>query len=274
MLCFGEALWDVFPTYSRPGGAPLNVAVQLRRLGRRSVPLSSVGRDAAGDRLLARISIERVPIRGIGRHPTLPTGRVDVTPDADGDVAYEIRAPAAWDRIAITASVADDVRSAAAMVFGTLAQRSAENRATLDELLGAIPRDALAVLDVNIRMPHYDHERALELAARADLVKVNRDELARLGGDGQTESVARSLAERLAIPTLCVTMGRDGSALLRDGAWVTSEAGETHVVDPVGAGDAFLAGLLDALLADKKPDAALEAAASVASGVVSRSGAW
>lgn len=273
VVCLGEALWDVFPRYSRPGGAPLNVAVQTRRLGRRALPVSAVGRDAAGDRLLALISQERLPIRGIARHATLPTGRVDVTL-AGNDVEYAIRTPAAWDEIAILPAVAEESRDAVALVFGTLAQRSDANRASLDTLLSLVPDDALCVFDVNLRAPFIDIERIWQLARCADLIKVNREELEHLVGGEDVEAMARALAERLDRTMVCVTMGSEGAALLRDGEWLAIEASPVEPVDPVGAGDAFVAALVDSMLRHEPPHEALRKASMLAASVAARSGAW
>jgi fructokinase len=52
VICFGETLWDVFPDDQRPGGAPMNVAVHLKRYGIDAQIVSRVGKDALGRSLV------------------------------------------------------------------------------------------------------------------------------------------------------------------------------------------------------------------------------
>jgi fructokinase len=275
VLCFGECLWDVFARSSRPGGAPLNVAVHLRRLGREALPISSVGNDSAGDRLLNLIALERLPIHGITRHPGLPTGRVDIVVDADGEPRFDVRQPVAWDELSLTEQARQDAATAVAIVFGSLAQRSAHNRATLDELLAAMPSTALRVFDVNLRAPFFDLDRVGELARTSDVVKVNRLELSTLVGDDEVERGAHTLSKQLGgNADICVTMGAAGAALLHAGEWTKVEAVPVDVLDPVGSGDAFLAAIIHGMLSDESLETTLRSASLLAASVAARRGAW
>lgn len=51
IVCFGEVLWDVFPTHKKIGGAPLNVALRLQSLGNNVSIISSIGDDKKGKKL-------------------------------------------------------------------------------------------------------------------------------------------------------------------------------------------------------------------------------
>ena len=53
ITCFGEVLWDVFPTHKKIGGAPLNVAVRLSTLGNDTSIISRVGMDQDGENILS-----------------------------------------------------------------------------------------------------------------------------------------------------------------------------------------------------------------------------
>ncbi len=60
MVCFGEILWDVLPSGAKPGGAPMNVAFHLKKLGQNPATVTRVGMDdrgAALKELLARQKI-------------------------------------------------------------------------------------------------------------------------------------------------------------------------------------------------------------------------
>ena len=50
--CFGEILWDVFPSYRRIGGAPLNVALRMHILGASVHMISRLGKDEDGKKIL------------------------------------------------------------------------------------------------------------------------------------------------------------------------------------------------------------------------------
>lgn len=262
ILCFGEILWDFLPDAAYPGGAPLNVAYHLRHLGRRAWIVSAAGRDLLGDELFRRLRHWGLATDGVARRPRLPTGTVQAALAAGGDARYTIARAVAWDRIALRPVVRRASAAAAAVVFGSLAQRSAGNRLVLDRLLATVPAAALRVFDVNLRPPHNNLDRVRRLARRATLLKLNAEEAARLAArSGHAETLARTLADRTGCPLVCITAGARGAGLLRAGRWHWEPGRPVAVVDTVGAGDAFLAALVDALLEDRLPERAMLARA-------------
>jgi fructokinase len=122
VVSLGEVLWDRFPEGDRLGGAPANFAFHAAQLGARAKLVSRVGLDSDGDRLLLALGEQGVDKKFLQKDAQHPTGlvRVKVT---DGQPAYDIVRPAAWDFINWTAEVAALANAAAAVVFGTLAQR-------------------------------------------------------------------------------------------------------------------------------------------------------
>ncbi|MFT7441856.1 MAG: fructokinase, partial [Maribacter sp.] len=52
IVCFGEVLWDVFPSHKKIGGAPLNVAVRLKSFKNEVAMISAVGNDELGKLIL------------------------------------------------------------------------------------------------------------------------------------------------------------------------------------------------------------------------------
>ncbi|HEY1110971.1 MAG TPA: PfkB family carbohydrate kinase, partial [Opitutaceae bacterium] len=150
IACFGETLWDVLPLGIFLGGAPLNVAYHLSRLGVTALPVSGVGHDFLGVEARRRIAGWGVSTDHIARLK-LPTGTVLAELDTQGSAHYTIRTRVAWDRIPAS-RVLRQRRAPAALVFGSLALRSAANRAALTELLLAWP-EALRIVDLNLRAP-------------------------------------------------------------------------------------------------------------------------
>lgn len=273
IVCFGEVLWDLLPHGRFLGGAPLNVAYHLARLGRRPRLVSALGRDTLGDEALAAMAAGGIGTAGVRRDDVLATGTVAVQLDAAGQASYEIRRPVAWDRIVVRPGPAEPV---AALVFGTLALRSPENRESL-RAWRQVSR--VAVCDVNLRAPFDDPALVDEFARGADLLKLNDDEARRLSpaGAGSTPAEqAAALAERHGCGVVCITCGAHGAWLWHGGEVCFAPTPPVTVRDTIGAGDAFTAALLDGFLAaGGRPDwpAALARACRLGAWVASQSGA-
>ncbi|MGF1679194.1 MAG: carbohydrate kinase [Candidatus Methylacidiphilales bacterium] len=253
VLCFGEVLWDCLPAGLFLGGAPINVAYHLHRLGTAVLPVTAVGDDFLGGEICRRLDTWKMDVRGIHVAPGLPTGVVIASLDEGGSAAYTIPGDSAWDHIELTQQVQKSAPDAAAIVFGSLALRGENNRWVLEALRGSAP-DALIVLDVNFRPPHDDLQLAFTLmrsmSSHRALVKVNHHEAARLSGGGSAdyETNARWISHETGVNSVCVTAGAEGAGLWYQEAWHWEKARPVHVVDTVGAGDAFLAALLHGLL--------------------------
>lgn len=278
VICFGEILWDFLPRGLFPGGAPHNVAYHLHQLGLRPHLVSALGRDVLGDELQRRLHHWGLDLLGLTRHLGLPTGYVTATLGSSGDAHYEITPSVAWDQISLGEDTVRAAVQARAAVFGSLAQRSTYNRASLSRLLAVLPPDALRVFDVNLRPPHDDLNLVRELAARATLLKLNSTEAARLVEDspgyGREEPHARTLARQTGCPVVCITAGGHGAGILSDGTWHWETSRPVAVRDTVGAGDAFLAGLLAGLLRHREtPALALARACRLGEFVAARDGA-
>lgn len=256
ILCFGEALWDCLPEGRFIGGAPLNVAFHLNQLGAKAFPVTAVGRDELGGELHAQLTRWGVETRFVSIHPALPTGTVTVQLDANRNAHYTINEGVAWDDIPVTSDLLEAATQVDAIIYGTLAQRSAHNRHQLSLLLEKAA-GAFKVCDVNLRPPYDSAERVWELIREADLVKLNDTEIVKLmdetPGRHSLEALARLMAEETGAKSVCVTAGAKGAGLLSDLEWHWADAQPIRVADTVGAGDAFLAALVESLL---EPDAA------------------
>ncbi len=275
-MCFGEVLWDELPSGTVPGGAPLNVAYHLTKLGGTGAVLSSIGADELGQDLVEWMRANGLPTELISTDSSCATGRVRVTL-TDGIPTYRIMENAAWDAIDADRVLNSPQLDYDAIVFGSLAQRSSRNRETLNKLFSKFP-NSQRVFDVNLRPPHSKIDRVKELLHECDLVKVNEDELWELAGGeaqaGRVEVTVRRLAANFDCRTICVTQGSRGAALLFDNHWFSVEASPVEAEDTVGAGDAFLAGLLLGLFEQESdPGAALQRAAGLAGFIVTRRGA-
>ncbi|MEZ6058440.1 MAG: carbohydrate kinase [Planctomycetaceae bacterium] len=276
IIGLGELLWDCFSDARRPGGAPANFAFHAQQLGGRGLVASRVGHDADGQQLLDFLTSKGLETSLVPSDPEHPTGRVTVSLN-DGQPTYVIHEGVAWDHLVCTTDWSMAMRSADAVCFGTLAQRSRESRAAIHAALDATSPDCLIVCDVNLRQQWYDRDVIDASLQRANLVKLNDEEQivlsSLLGIEGATaEQFAEHLRERYHVDTVCVTRGRAG-------CWISSLTGaydiagvEVDVADTVGAGDAFTAGLVTALLQDWPIESAARFANRVGALVASHTG--
>lgn len=278
VLGIGELLWDVFADSRRPGGAPANVAFHACQMGCAGVVASRVGRDGLGDELIAFLDKQGLSTRHIQRDSQRPTGTVTVDTSRADHPSYVIHEGVAWDYLAFDAALGKLLGTVQALAFGTLAQRSAVARATIGRVLGEVNGNCLVVYDVNLRQLYYDWPTIEASLRRANVVKFNADEAVVLGGllDVPTHDltvVGRAIQDRYDVDAVCITRGADG-CLLIDRAETADEPGKkVHVVDAVGAGDAFTAALITARLAGWPPRVQASFANQVGGLVASRPGA-
>jgi fructokinase len=267
-------LWDALPEGLFLGGAPFNVACHLRAAGVPAAMVSCVGNDRLGEEALRRGGRYGVGVDLVQVDPSRPTGFVNVTIDAAGNPAYEIVAPAAWDAIVATDELIARAAAARAIVFGSLAQRNALSRRTIERLWES---DATMVFDVNLRPPYDDMDVVRRSLHRADVVKLSDTEMRQVAewfdlGGSPREAVA-ALAETFECSVVCVTRGSEGAALWHDGNWTEHSGFQVDVRDTVGAGDAFLAVLLAGLLSGGADAALLQHANLIGAYVATQYGA-
>ena len=256
-FAFGEILWDCLPSGKHVGGAPFNVAAHLAQLGGSVALISAIGRDPLGDEILQVARDKKVNIDFVSRvRIGLPTGTVIATLDEKGNATYELVQPAAWDEIKVSAKALTAVAKARALTFGSLTGRSPYNLEQLDRLLQVM--GPLKFFDVNLRPPFVDPPLVIDLAKRADVIKLNDGEVGKLAAWLQTgeaghntphtpDEIAQAcatIADATNVSRICVTLAEEGAALWDRGNLVTAPAPKVTVKDTVGAGDAFMAGLM------------------------------
>lgn len=278
----GEALFDVFDSGPRLGGAPLNVAVQSHRLlqqtGGEGRVVSKIADDPLGHDLLAQLDAESVATTYVQRGGKAPTGRVEVEQHADGGHTFHIASDSAWDEIEFDSDAASLAKVCDAVAFGTLAQRKPASRQAIQAFLTAAP-DALKLFDVNFRssdgQAFFDEAVVTAGCAAADMVKVNDEELQQaceLAGVAD----AQALLARFRLRAVVLTQGAEGTIALTADGWVKGAAARyerTDGADTVGAGDACTAGLLSSLVVGQTMQEALDLANHMGAFVANQPGA-
>jgi len=278
IVAVGEILWDLFPDGPRFGGAPANFACHAAGLGANVAIVSAVGADDLGRAALSELSGRSIDVTAVTMHAERGTGTVQVTLDGAGKASFEFQPEIAWDDLRWSESLDNLAGQAQAVCFGTLAQRSAASRGTIQRFVGATSSQALRVFDINLRPPFYSDSVIRESLELANVLKLNDDELpivARLAGlAGSDREIMASLCERFSLDLVALTRGNRGSLLIRRTGEMNDHPGvPTTVKDTVGAGDAFTAVLTLGLLQQRPLAAISDLANRVAAWVCSQSGA-
>lgn len=273
IVCFGEVLWDLLPSGKVAGGAPMNVAFHVNQFGMQSKMISSVGDDDLGKELKRFLEGKGVSTEFIQTDNTFPTGVVNVTLDAGGSPSYEIVSPVAWDNIHLDARVKDAVKAADALAFGSLACRTERNKQTLFEYLEVAKA---RVFDVNLRTPFYSQPLIESLLAKADIVKMNDEELVLIAGwsgaDGDERAQMEFLRNKFGLDLLILTRGKDGAACLDGKGFYEHPGFPVTVKDTIGSGDSFLAAFLSKYLVGENTRECLLFAGAVGAMVATRAG--
>lgn len=274
VVCFGEVLWDILPTGAVPGGAPMNVAYHLQKLNKNPALITRIGIDKRGQDLMNIFSSQQVCTDFFQVDDKHETGKVFAQPNEYNEVVYDIIKPVAWDYISWDDSFTELISNADFFVFGSLAARNKVSRDTLFQLLSIAKNK---VLDINLRAPHYNRKIVEQLLQKADFVKMNLAELELITGwfsnHTSIEDRMKSIREKFHISNMVVTMGGDGAMLFMEGNVVKHQGFKVDVVDTVGSGDAFLAGLLSQLLDNAGSDDALEFASGLGAFIATQRGA-
>lgn len=275
IICFGEVLFDVFPTHRKIGGAPLNVALRMASLGINAQIISRVGNDEIGKELLHFIEENGVATDTIQVDENLSTGEVIVQLNDKGSASYTINYPVAWDKIEVTSVAKNAIANADAMVFGSLVCRHLVSHQTLLDLMNLAK---YKIFDVNLRAPFYTKELLIELMNKADFIKFNDDELYEISEYmnspyNSLEQNIHFIAEQTNTKHICVTKGSHGAVLYYNDTMYYNSGYKIEVADTVGAGDSFLAGLLTQLLTGNDTQFAVNYACALGALVAQKEGA-
>ena len=275
VVCFGEVLYDVFPTHKKIGGAPLNVALRLASLGINTQIISRIGNDEIGKELLTYIKKNKVDTSLIQIDNQYKTGEVIVLLNEKGSASYTINYPVAWDKIECNPEIENVVKKANAFIYGSLVCRDNTSLETLVELIGYA---RYKVFDVNLRAPFYKKKVLINLMMQSDFIKFNDEELYEISKflNSPYHSLKQNIlhiAETTNTNRICVTLGSHGAVLYYDGTFYHNSGYEITVADTVGAGDSFLAGLISKLLTQCDPQTAIDYACALGALVAEKEGA-
>ena len=278
-LLFGEILWDIIDNKPYIGGAPFNLSAHLAKMGLESTLISSVGKDVLGRKALKEAEKRGINFSLISIHPNLPTGIVEVNLDERGHPTYMIKEDVAWDNIIIDQDLTDGLTKTKWEIFcfGTLAQRTKENRELLGRIMSwAHPRHVF--YDVNLRQNYYRKEWIEKSLCQSSIVKLNDREALIVsellfGETLKQENFVNRISQDYDLSIVCITHGKNGSSIYYNGKLEKIPGINGPVADTVGGGDSYSAGFLFSYLCGTSIYEAAEFAEIVGNFVVSQSGA-
>jgi fructokinase len=235
-----------------PGGSPANTAVALARLGTPAAMLARISGDAFGTRLRSRLVNDGVDV-GLVVEAAEASSMAVVDLDDSGGARYNfyLQGTADWQWAAAELPVSFDY-SVAAIHAGSMALMMPPGGAVLESMLRRERAQRVVSIDPNVRASICpDPVRYREAVERwlgvAHVVKASSDDVSWLYPDRSADDVLTDWASRG--PALVVlTRGAAGAAARLPSGVEASVGGMiVDVVDTIGAGDTFSAGLLHAL---------------------------
>ncbi|BBX42000.1 carbohydrate kinase family protein [Mycobacterium simiae] len=242
-LVIGESLIDIVGDDEHVGGSPLNVAVGLGRLGRDVDFLTHIADDPHGRRIVKYLKdsgVQLVP--GSVTAGRTPTAVAEIGADGSATYTFDLQ----WQL-----SGTPEVPPPLFVHTGSIAAVREPGCLAVAALLDAYRVSATVTLDPNVRPSlsadsNLVRRRIEQLVERADIVKVSDEDLAWIDPEHQAEQTARAWLA-LGPAVVAVTMGDRGCRAFCAAGEAHVSARPVRVVDTIGAGDAFMVGLVDAL---------------------------
>ena len=255
-LSCGEALFDLFPSAetdtgfifdARIGGSPFNVAIGLSRLGCGAALFTGLSSDPLGRRLERTLKDEGVDTSYlVSKRNQTTLALVGVSPN--GVPQYSFYGHDAADCSVRETDLPDLPRSVAAMHFGSYSLVVEPTGSSLLQLARCNHDGRLVSFDPNPRLniePDVGRwrRRVEAFSELADLIKVSDEDLEMLFPGDDIDSAISRWSSR-GVQLVVVTRGGDGALVSLRGEVFEASGRAVEVVDTVGAGDSFQAGLL------------------------------
>jgi fructokinase len=297
ILCCGDTLIDMLPRTTVAGesafapyvgGALFNSAVALGRLGAPAGLLTGLSSDFFGKMLRAALAESHVDTSYAhisDNHTTLAFVRL-----VEGQASYTFFDENSAGRMLRESDLPELDESVTAMLFGCMSLISEPCGSAYEALMRREHGRRMTMLDPNIRKDFVPDKpahlaRLKRMIAMADIVKLSDEDLDWFGEAGsQDEAAAGWLKQGPAL--IVVTHGARGANAYSRHGKTSIAARKADIVDTVGAGDTFNAGILASLeesgllskaaiagLSEQSIRQALEFAATIAAVTVSRAGA-
>ncbi|QPK94309.1 carbohydrate kinase [Actinomyces sp. zg-332] len=247
-LIIGEALVDIVISHNKPakevcGGSPANVALGLGRLGKNVNLTAWIGKDSHGKFIEDYLQESKVKLTE-GCSEASWTSTAKATLDEHSNASYEFKIQ--WDPIK------PKIDNLLVIHTGSIGATLLPGAKTVLELLQDYSKYSTLTYDPNIRPSImgerenvYDH--IMDIISKVDVVKASDEDVKWLEPEKNYQEFAKSLLEK-GVKIVAITRAEKG-------VWVCTKSGieknyptlATKLVDTVGAGDSFMAGIINGL---------------------------
>ncbi|MGV6844681.1 MAG: carbohydrate kinase family protein [Lutibacter sp.] len=249
IIGIGELLWDELPAGKILGGAPANFVFHANYLGADACVISAVGNDDNGLKILNELKEKGISYSV--NKVKQPTGTVQVELK-DGIPTYKIQDEVAWDYIVLQKQIYPKLKQVDAICFGSLSQRNEISKNEIYKALHLVPKNALKIFDVNLRLQFYSKEIIEHSLNLANVFKLNDEELDILSKmfhlTGNEIDKCKQIISKFELNYLALTKGSEGSVLIHKNNISQLAVPKIKVIDTVGAGDSFTAALTVGIL--------------------------
>lgn len=240
---------------ANPGGAPCNVLSMLQKLDKSTAFIGKVGQDFLGDFLCRVLQEQGIDVANLSRDPKVPTTLAFVSNTPDGDRSFSFyRNPGADMMLRKKDVDCSILENAKIFHFGTLSMTDDEIAKVTKSMVSLAKEKGLMIsFDPNLRPPLWaDLEQAkvmMDYGMReCDILKISDNEVEFITGMKLEDGILE-IRKKYQPKLLCVTMGKEGSVALYKDMVVRCDAFlQNHTVDTTGAGDTFMACVLNAVL--------------------------
>jgi fructokinase len=238
---YGEVLFDCFSDKQEIlGGAPFNVAWNLKGFGLEPKMITSIGIDNLGEKVLDAMNKWGMDKSHVNILENKNTGSVNVVLDNHGIPEYSIEDDSAYDYIDGLITPSED----SIIYHGSLALRKEYNQKVCDDLISKL--DSNCFVDINLRAPFWDNNLLEEILNKLKWLKINDEELPlvckALNFNSEEESEQLEfILDKLNLELLILTKGSQGALLINKDKKTTQMdvVPVPKMADTVGAGDAF-----------------------------------
>ncbi len=258
ILCCGESLIDMLPRQAttgenafapHAGGAVFNTAIALGRLGAPVGMFTGLASDFFGELLAETLQSSKVSTQYVHRADAPCT--VAFVKLVDGHATYAFYDENTAGRMLSTDALPDLADDVNALFFGGISLVVEPCGATYEALMTREAANRVTMIDPNIRPGFIKDEAAYRaridrMMGMADIVKLSDEDLAWLMGGEDIDANAAQVLE-MGPKLVCITRGKDGASGYTANGRVDVAASTVTVVDTVGAGDTFNAGVLASL---------------------------
>lgn len=258
ILCCGESLIDMLPRQAttgessfapHAGGAVFNTAIALGRLGAETAMFSGISTDMFGDILAETLQASKVSTAYVHRADQPCT--LAFVKLVEGQATYAFYDENTAGRMIAPSAIPDLGDDVGALFFGGISLVVEPCGATYEAMMQREHGARVTMIDPNIRPGFIKDEAAYRaridrMLAMADIVKLSDEDLLWLMGGDDLDAQANKVLS-MGPKLVCITRGKEGASGYTARGRVDVGANAVTVVDTVGAGDTFNAGVLASL---------------------------